>query len=382
VHGDGVAPLPTRLLSFTAADGELVPAWLSDRDRPWLRDLLQSVDAAEGLPLQELERRWRAAGDDPRAGRRAAMARHVLAALLRRQAPATPMGPLRQLLFSARAAGLDRDAALAAASARFRMPAAQITGLLFADLPHARRVASPPPAIDAGRLLLLVNRALVQGLLRSAHSATLRLCGGSRALLRTAWLRGTSFRVAAHAEDHVRLEWQPGADRAAHARALASLVPLLPWARRYELRAQCRVGAAAGLLVLATGDPVLPGPEPRACDSGLERAFARDFVAAAPGWSCLREPAPLLAAGQFAFPDFELREGATGRRALLEIAGLRDPAALPKKLALLGSARHLLLCLPRRALPPALAGHPRVIAFCRRIDPAAVLAALAALPPP
>src|SRR5262249_29434495 len=158
----------------------------------------------------------------------------------------------------------------------------------------------------------------------------------------------------------------------------ASLVPLLPWARRYELRAQCRVGAAAGAdgaLVLTTGDPVLPGPEPRACDSGLERAFARDFAAAAPGWSCLREPAPLLLAGQWAFPDFELRERATGRRALLEIAGLRDPAALPKKLALLGLARHLLLCLPRRALPPALLGHPRVVAFCRRIDPAAVLAA-------
>jgi hypothetical protein len=33
----GVGPVPTRILSFTRADGELVPALLGNRDRPWLR---------------------------------------------------------------------------------------------------------------------------------------------------------------------------------------------------------------------------------------------------------------------------------------------------------------------------------------------------------
>lgn len=41
----GVAALPTALLCFSQTEGELVPAWLSDRDRPWLRDLLDESAA-------------------------------------------------------------------------------------------------------------------------------------------------------------------------------------------------------------------------------------------------------------------------------------------------------------------------------------------------
>jgi hypothetical protein len=64
---DGM-PLPLRLQSFTATDGEFVPAWLTDRDRPWLRDLLEEAEAATGRPVAELARRWRRSDPDPRAG--------------------------------------------------------------------------------------------------------------------------------------------------------------------------------------------------------------------------------------------------------------------------------------------------------------------------
>jgi hypothetical protein len=44
-----------------------------------------------------------------------------------------------------------------------------------------------------------------------------------------------------------------------------------------------------------------------------------------------------------AFPDFLLRHRASGAEWLIEIAGLRDPAALPRKLALLEAGTRLVL---------------------------------------
>ena len=55
---DGITRLPARLLSFTSADGELVPTWFGDRDRPWLRDLLDDAEALAGQPFEVWRRRW------------------------------------------------------------------------------------------------------------------------------------------------------------------------------------------------------------------------------------------------------------------------------------------------------------------------------------
>src|SRR5262245_29943443 len=373
----GVGPLPLRLLSCTAVDGELVPGWLDDRDRPWLRDLLHDVDAAGGQPLCRLERRWRRGEPDPRAGRRAAVAQHVLLRLLRAAARAPSRTPVRQALFAA-AAERPRDAALACVAGALATTPAALLAQLFADLPRERPVPRPEPPLDAGHVLLTANLALAQGLLRRATSAVLWLHGGSRAALRTAWLHGAHFRVRACDGAATELHWEPPAP--GPARGLAAIVPVLPWVQRYRLQARCRVGEGRGLVVLATGDPILPGPEPRAFDSALERAFARDFAARAPDWQLLREPLPLVVGGRLAFPDFELRHRPSGRRWLCELSGLRDLAALPAKAALLAAVPRLLLCLPRCLVPPELAAHPRVVLFDRRLDARDVLGALAAAP--
>jgi len=368
--------LPLRLLSVTPADGELVPAWFSDRDRPWLRDLLLDAEAAAGLPLVALEQRWRRSDADPRAGPRLRTAQHVLRALLRHGAGPPRMTAIRQELFAAAARGLGREQALASVAAAYGRSATALARELFADLPHERRVVWPE-ALEPTRFALIANRAIAQSLLVQAGAATLDLSGASRALLRTAWLLGTGLTLEGMTADGVRLRWRRG-EGGGGARSLAALASLLPWSRRYHLRARCTVQGLEGAFVLATGDPILPGPEPRQFDSKLEREFARDFATAAPDWDLLREPFPVAIAGGLAFPDFELRRRAGPERWMLEIAGLRDRSVLARRLALLAAEPRYVLCVPHRLVPPEWTGHPRIVPFSRRVSVADVLAAAGA----
>ncbi len=356
-----------------------MPAWLSDRDRPWLRDLLQEATAATGRPIAALAERWRSSVADPRAGRRAAIAQHVVLALLRAEAEPPRMVAVRQDLFRLAATGISHDDAVANAAHRHGLSPNQLMAQLFADLPGERTVHWPTPP-DASRVLLLANLALVQGLLLHARTASLSLRGAARAVLRTAWLHGAGLKVEAVDQERAHLTWRAGPGPRG-TRSLATLTPLLPWAQQYELRAECAVRHERGTLVLATGDPILPGPEPRLFDSGLERDFVRDFAAIARDWQLLREPVPIALGGApgsapssglgLAFPDFEVCHLPDGSRWLLELAGLREPKALPAKLALLSHPR-CVLCLPDAHIPADLRAHPRIVAFRRRVDASVV----------
>lgn len=384
---DSAATLPQHLLSWSIHDGELLPDWLSARDRPWLRDLLAIAMANTGRPLRELRQRLRECGDDARAGRRLAMARHCLLAVLARAAGRTLLpARLRALVFATAGEG-DPAVALAAAANALGVDVATATTMLFGDVVWQRPVQVPRD-LTVPRLELLVDRALARGLLRTALAATLSLRGSSRAVLQTAWLHGGGLEVSSVAADGARIAWRAGSSAAVARcrRALLAVLPVLPWTRQFELRARCAIGGRDAVLVLGPGDPLLPGPEPRVFDSALERRFAVECAAVAPAWELLREPVPCVlapgggATAALAFPDFELRDRRggrrDGRRALVEIAGLRDLGALPRKLALLAALPQLVLCLPRRAVPTAFAAHPRVVPFDRRLDVQAVLAAV------
>lgn len=366
-----VGALPRRLWQWTEACGEVLPAWLTARDGPWLRDLLEEARAADGEPLGRLVQRWRQTAADPRAGDGLAMARHALLALLRRAAPRPVLpGRARRHLFAALAGGLPGLLALRRTAAHLGLHPEALRERLFADLPLERAVRCPP--IDHAWLALAVNRALAQGILTTAATATLRLRGAARAVLRTAWLHGTGLAVEACDDQGVRLHWR--ADGTARGgRALAAILPVLPWSRRFELRAECRPADRPLRLVLGNTDPLLPGPEPRPFDSALERGFARSFARLAPGWRLLREPAPAAVGDQLVFPDFELCRPRDGATWLLEITGLRRAEALPGKLRALAALPRLVLCLPQRAVSGPLAAHPRVIAFARTLDAGCVL---------
>lgn len=367
----GVTPLPRTRLSFHNTDGELVPAWLGERDRPWLRELIAAAEAFVGRPFAELAQHWRRRPLDPRAGRRQAAAEHVLSCWMRGPASGVASGEVRHELFVLSANGATREQALAAVAARRGIAVEAVCHSLYDDLPQRRPLCWPEPAPEPTRLALAANLAAVRGLLRFATAATLHVHGATRLLLKTAWLHGAVPAVASASPQGTTLTWRHG-DLAARVRVLPSLVALLPWAHRYSLRARCELPFERGELVLNTGDPILPGPEPRWFDSGLERAFERDFRRLLPDWQLLREPAALLAGDGLAFPDFELRAPGGAPSWFCEIAGLRDRAALPHKVQLLAACAHLVLCLPQDAVPDALRTHARVVVFKRRVDAAAV----------
>ncbi|MGB3967053.1 MAG: DUF790 family protein, partial [Planctomycetota bacterium] len=308
-------------------------------------------------------------------------ARHVLLHLLA-AAPVRANTSVRAALFAAAARGLSRDDALAAAARTTGLPPQRLLAGLFADLPDERPLRCPEPKPSPATVLLAHNRALAQSLLRTAERADLLLLGAARALLRTAWLVGASLTVVGSEPTRTVLRWARPAATPGAARKLAALVPLLPWARHFELRARCRTRDAAGTFVLTSADALLPGPEPAAFDSRLERDFARSFTATAPDWQLVREPAPLARAGTFAFPDFLLAHRHSPAAFWLELAGLRDRAALPGKLALLHAEPRYLLCLPRAAVPTDLLGHPRVVPFTRSVAVADVLRTLSTLRSP
>lgn len=370
-----------RLLRCTEAGGELVPRYVSDRDRPWLRDLVEFAHAADGRPFAELATSIAILPPDPRALDGYALARQVLLDLLRPK----PLRDARRAAlrrdYFARAEDLGAEAARTAIEAEFDVAADGFAHALFADLP-SRAVVVWPSDLTAERLALAVNRAIARAALASAVSARIRIVGASRTVLRTAWLLGGGLVVhdaARRPLDGVVFDWRvgDGFGRAARRRALLGLLPVLPWTRRFSLDAWCDCGGEPLRLRLSSLDPLLPGPEPRAFDSALEASLVRDLVRIASGLEVVREPAPLVVGTALAFPDFAVRWPG-GEPWFVEIAGLRDAAALPAKLALLLASERLVLCLPQR-VAATLPMHPRVVAFARRVDAAGLLRRLRAL---
>lgn len=373
-----MTPLPRHLLMCTFADGELTPVWLTAHDQPWLRDLLLDAEAFVGRPRHRLLHYWARSDPDPRAGHKLRPVRHVLLQALSPRFARRDRSQLRCALFTASATGLERDQALAAVAAEFGTAAAAVEHGLFGDLPHERPLQWPAPAWSPADLMLRTNTASAGALLTTATAATLRLRGAARAVLRTAWLLGAHFELLGHHDGGglAELRWRPAAGDSRAGRRLAGLLPVLPWARRFELRADCHWRTQRGRFVLGHADALQPGPAPTPFDSELERRFAREFAQQAPDWQLLREPVPIACGRTLAFPDFELRRRGSERGWWLEIAGLRDRAALPGKLALLQQEPRYLLCVPRAACREALPLHPRLLVFARHLAVTTVLAQL------
>jgi hypothetical protein len=236
---------------------------------------------------------------------------------------------------------------------------------------------------------LRANLLLVQRLLFRSAAVEIAIEGHARAVVRHAKLWGLIGEVRpqpVESDTILRLSGPVSLFRRTllYGRAMASLLPLLSWCRRFRLRAECWIDEERAELQVATGDPIFPSGAPRRFDSKLEHRFARDFARAAPEFDLIREPEPVSAGGTLIFPDFALEHRIDrSRRYLLEIAGFWTPDYIEKTLSLLRNAaiRNLILCIDAerncadRDLPPDAI----VIRFKRRIDPAAVLAAIGAL---
>ena len=386
--------LPTGLLRVERRGPEVIPAFLTPADLPWLRALLDLQAAWAGRPRRELRERLREPLPHAPDPHRLAMAHRVLEAL----APAAPRAArldprrVRQAVFLAAARHPRRQEAIEAAAAALEVDPGVVLPLLFADLAGERPVPAPPPELTPDQLLLRTNLALVQGLLLRALEVRIEAQGNARALVRQAHLAGlicdvrrdpprdlTVLRVSGPAALFRRT--------LLYGRALAGLAPLLPWCLRWSLDAWLELPEGEARLRLATGAPLWTAAEPRRFDSKLEARLARDLQRLAPEWELVREPEPVDAGQGLCFPDFLLQHRhEPARRAWIEVVGFWTPDYLQRKLRQLRAAGlpNLILCVDEQlaCAGQALPADARLITFRGRVPAERVLELACALTSP
>lgn len=375
--------LPLRLIRAERRGEELLPALLLAADHPWLRVLLELQAAFAGRPRRELRERLREPLPHAPDPARLAMAQRVLEGLAPRPPRAARIDSrrARAALFLAAPRHATRAAALAAAATELGHEPAALEAALFADLSGERPAPAPPPELSPEELALRTNLALVQGLLLRAVAVEVEAEGNARALVRQAHLAGLICAVTrAGTVTRLAISGPCALFRRTllYGRALAGLVPLLPWCRRFELRARLELPDGEALLRLRTGDPVWAAREPRRFDSRLEERLARDLQRLALDWDLVREPEPVDTGEALVFPDFQLvHRHEPARRVWIELVGFWTPEYLTRKLAHLRAARleNLILCLDARRgcggeAPPADA---RLVPFRGRVPAARVL---------
>lgn len=402
-------------LSTLTASNQVVLHYLTERDFPWLRALVDEYERAVGWKRSELLPRLAEPLTVPAPKAKQRLAAEVLLRLtdVRVEAVVPPRDARWQVFSAAALSAAPREAVMDVVAALFGTDTASVEAALFADL-KSEGTTSPLPASVSPELLAdAANLRLVNSWLQRARSVHITAWGNTRALVRQARLHGLICNVRrAPAIDSsargtprsaeldalpneplegVELEVSGPLSLFRHtllyARALCALVPRALWCQRFELRARCEAspGSAQATLVVRSGDPLRAGRELRAFDSRLEERFAKDFRKAAPDWHVVREPRPFESEGGLIFPDFELvHRHDPKRRWLLEIVGFWTAQYLDEKLRRLRAAgiENVILCIDEaRACTDAMTPTgARVLRYKRRIDVKAVVAMLTAPP--
>jgi len=382
--------LPRALLSGGDETGASSLQYLGRRDEPWLQALLDEHARYVGRKRVELRERLR----EPLPVRSTKSKLRAAIKVLERaipdlERPALVPRELRFRAFRAAAQGADREGALAQIARDLRATVDEVEGALFADLAGERRLGVVPPDLSPASLALLVNQALVLGVLKRSTTVRITAWGHARELVRHARVLGLICSVACDAEDSERVVLEISGPFSlfrrtdVYGRALASLLPRAARCHDFRLVARCALGRgpATTTFVVQASDPIFPARELAPHDSRLEAAFARDFGRAALDWELVREPRPIEAGGKLLFPDFELvhRHDPT-RRCLLEIIGFWTPEYLAEKLRRFRAAglERVILCIDarRRCSEAELPLAAKIVRYKRRIDPREVLAML------
>ena len=378
--------LPERLLLHDVRAGTIVPRYLGARDAAWIGTLIVLASRHAGLPHRDLVLRARselaaAAGSDALD-----VALHALD-----EASAAPPGPpvrpalARRIAFAERTASRgSREDVLRAAARRLGCTPDALERALFADAPLERRAGPPPPDLDAGELARRANLRVAQGIVARAARLELEVEGHARRVVQHATWQGLICTAEPDGPERRSCRIQVSGPLAIlratrlYGRALASLVPILPWCGRFRLRADVRLGGRDLAFGLDEAAPIARGTEPRRHDSGIEAAFEAEVRRLMPSWDVVREPRALPVAGSFVFPDFAIGpRSEPGGRVLVEIVGWWTRDYLEAKLARLRAAGcgRLITCIEERA--GRHAGDPAgldVIPFRRRVDAGAVIA--------
>ena len=372
-------------LTWRRIGDEIVPAWLTEADEPWLRDVLEALSAADGLSQRGIVERIRQAPRQVAPSRKVNMVCHTLLKAMARLDPPVPPRQVRAWVFGrahlARRDGhLDRTAILREASTQLGVDAEQA---LFASVPAERRLTVTTPLPSPPELRARVNLALAQGLVARSIRVQIDLDASVRDIVRVVHLQRLICVATRRAGGSCRLDISGVTTlfrrTTLYGRSLASLVPRLAWCGRFALRARCLLAGEEQTLMLGPTDGLKPARAPKRYDSKLEARFASDFARAAPDWTLIREPEAMAVGEHLVFPDFGVERN--GQRWLIEIVGFWTPEYLEGKLQRLRDTG-VLLCIDQRLACGAheVADLP-VVWFRRRLDPQAVLDALSRIEP-
>jgi predicted nuclease of restriction endonuclease-like RecB superfamily len=391
-------------LSSSVEGDRLVLHYLTPRDEPWLRVLLDECARFAGKRAAELHERLQEPLPKSAPRHKLRLAARVLERLLP-ESPARDPSP-REVRFRVFRAARDeyatRRQVFERVARELRAEVDRIEDGLFADLASQRRVAALPQDLSPSRLALLTNQALVLAYLKRAERVRIRAWGSTHALVRHAHRLGLICVVSraaslgpgpADALPGVVLEISgPFAlfhKTEVYGRSLSSLLPRALRCQHFELEADCVLGHGAepSILYVSPYDPIYPARELPSFDSRVAARFARDFVELAPDWHIVREPEPIDADGTLIFSDFELvHRHEPERRCFLEIVGFWTPAYLRAKLAKIAAAKlaQVILCVDesRRCSDDDLPENASVLRYKTRVDVAAVLALLRRGAPP
>ena len=339
------------------------------RDLPWIGESIDIVARAEGQP-------WRVAeGLLERvlapANALAAVTSSLRKLLGGRAVHARVAREVRGMVLGAPALSASaRTTRLEACAKRLGLPARELEALLWSDLPRERAIELPAGRPSELEVAAHANVQLVQRALGRAHAVHARLWGDAGTILRGALARGL-IATATREVDHVALAIVgPLAlchRTGVYGRALAQLAPLLATCDRFELAID------AGDYATQVASPMLLPVAPVDKASGyLARKLARDLARVDRALEIELAPEPLVAGRALVCPDLRVGE------AYVELVGFWTAEHLAAKLARYdrAGARVVLVVDEARGaeqLPPGALG------YSRRIDAAAVLAAITSL---
>jgi predicted nuclease of restriction endonuclease-like RecB superfamily len=398
-------------LSTQVAGNRLVLHYLTEKDHPWLRTLIDEYEGGVGSRKNDLLSRLKEPLSTPAPKAKQRLAVDVLQRLTdaRTEAAVPPREARWAAFIAATGAAAPRSEVLELAAGQLGTDVESLEAALFADLRSECTAGPLPVALSPERIALEANLRLVNSWMQRARSVRIIAWGNTRALVRQARLHGlicnirrtappqTALSAAAQATavelDTLRESPAEGVELEVsgplalfrhtliYGRALSALIPRALWCHRFELRAECETSSSTAVVTLTvrSGDPLRVGRELPAYDSQLEERFAKDFRKTAPDWQVVREPRPVESLGSLIFPDFELvHRYDPNRRWLVEIVGFWTPQYLEEKLRKLRAARleNVLLCIDqeRGCTDAELPKHAKILRYKRRIDARAVLA--------
>ena len=345
---------PPALLAYALRDGMVHPHYLTPRDEPWIRLLINELDALVGRTRGDVARilgdkmpEIAARHDVPIAAVRGV--RHLLERLwLARPVAGVPSREIRRVVFELGSnPATPRDEVLRRAARVLGIKTEQVSEGMFADNSSERRLSAPREEPAPRDLIDSYNLELVQEFLLRSEEVVLHVGAHAAPVLRVLKQKGLmySFDLGARGAA-ITLPGPVSLSRQTvrYGRALAALFPAVAATPDWALDAKCLLGGKSARFHADAADPVV-AETPQDGEHSIERRLFTDFRKLGAAWSMFPAAQVIRADGAMFLPDVMFERGMD--RILLEIIGFHTAPYLAAKLRALrsGGLSSVLLCV-------------------------------------